>query len=184
MLDAAVIAPESIRPLSRAEYERLVALGCFEDERIELLEGTLVSMSPQGPRHVSILRRLTRLLVVAIGDRAEVQVQGPLALGDTSEPEPDLALVPPGCEDVLPSHAFLVIEVADSSLDKDRRVKAPLYAAAGIPEYWIVNLADRVIEVHRDPRDGAYGNTASRAPGDTITLAAFADVCVAVADIL
>jgi len=183
MLDFSRIAPDSVRPLSRAEYERLVALGWFEDERVELLKGILVEMSPQGPRHVAIIRRLTRLLVLAVGDRAEVQVQGPLALLDDSEPEPDLALVPPGYEDELPPRAHLVIEVADSSLPKDRGIKAEIYAEAGIPEYWIVNVAERVVEVHRELQGGAYRACFVRRSGEEITVTALPDIRIAVDEI-
>jgi Uma2 family endonuclease len=183
MLDVTMIAPETIRPLSRAEYDRMVAQGWFEDERIELLQGVLVKMSPQGPRHVSITRSLTELLVLAIRKRAQVQIQGPLALNDDSEPEPDVALVPRGYSDELPGEAHLVIEVADSSLGKDRGVKARLYAAAGISEYWIANVVDQAVEVHRNPRDGAYRETYVCRSGDTLTVVAFPDVHIAVDEI-
>lgn len=182
MLDVTMIAPETIRPLSRAEYDRMVALGWFEDERIELLHGVLVKMSPQGPRHVSITRNLIELLVPAIRKRAQVQAQGPLALSDDSEPEPDVALVPREYDE-LPAHAYLVIEVADSSLGKDRGVKARLYAVAGIPEYWIVNVVDRSVEVYRAARDGAYREAFVCRGGDTMTVSAFPDIRIAVDDI-
>jgi Uma2 family endonuclease len=183
MLDVTMIPPENIRPLSRAEYDRMVALGWFEDERIELLHGVLVTMSPIGPRHVSLTRRLNRLLMQAIGERADVQIQGPLALTADSEPEPDVALIPFGYDDELPPTAFLVIEVADSSLSKDRGVKARLYAIAGIPEYWIVNVADRAVEVYRDARDGAYRDVLVYRSGDTMIITAFPDIEIAVDDI-
>lgn len=183
MLDVSLIAPETIRPLSRAEYDRMVALGWFEDERVELLQGVLVRMSPQGARHVSITRRLNRLLMQALGERAEVQIQGPLALTDDSEPEPDVALIPFGYDDELPDRAYLVIDVADSSLSKDRGVKARLYAAAGVPEYWIVNVIDQSVEVHRAARDGAYRETLVCRSGDTITVMAFPDIQIAVDDV-
>lgn len=183
MLDMTMIAPETIRPLSRAEYDRMVGLGWFEDERIELLHGVLVKMSPQGPRHVSITRCLNELLVLAIRRRAQVQIQGPLALNDDSEPEPDVALVPRGYNDELPGEAYLVVEVADSSLGKDRAVKARLYAAAGIREYWIVNVVDQVVEVHRNPRDGAYRESSVCGSGETLTVVAFPDVHIAVDEI-
>lgn len=183
MLDFTRIATDTARPLSRAEYERMVAQGRFEDERIELLKGVLVEMSPQGPRQVATIRRLNRLLVLVVGDRAEVQVQGPLALLDHSEPEPDVALVPPGYEDELPGRAHLVIEVAESSLPKDRGIKAELYAEAGIPEYWIVNVAERVVEVHRAPQGGAYREHIVRKSGEDVTVTAFPDIRIAVLEI-
>jgi Uma2 family endonuclease len=183
MLELDLIPRETIRPLSRAEYDRMVALGWFEDERVELLKGVLVTMSPMGPRHLSITRRLNRFLMRAIGERADVQIQGPLALADDSEPEPDVALVPRGYEDDLPDRAYLVIEVADSSLEKDRGIKLSLYAAAGIPEYWIVNIAERCVEVHRQAQGGAYRETLVHRSGDTLTVAAFPDIQISVADL-
>jgi Uma2 family endonuclease len=182
MLDVTMIPPETIRPLLRAEYDRMVALGWFEDERIELLHGVLVRMSPQGPRHVSITRNLIELLVPVLRKRAQVQSQAPLALTDDSEPEPDVALVPREYDE-LPATAYLVIEVADSSLSKDRGVKARLYATAGILEYWIVNVVDRSVEVYREARDGAYRGVSVCRSGDTMTVTAFPDIEIAVDEI-
>ena len=183
MLDVSLIAPDTIRPLSRAEYDRMVALGWFEDERIELLLGMLVTRERQSPRHVAIIRTLGEILVPAMEGRGQVQIHGPLALTDDSEPEPDVALIPFGYDDELPATAYLVIEVADSSLRKDRDVKVPLYAAAGIPEYWIVNVIDRTVEVYRDARDGAYREVIVCRSGDTMTGTAFPDIEIAVDEI-
>ena len=114
----------SVRPLLRSEYERLVELGSFENERVELLWGHIVRMNPQKAPHAAVVHRLTCRLVAAIDlpGRAVVRSQLPLALTLDSEPEPDLAIVPNGTYDVEHPHTALwVIEVADSSLDKDRR---------------------------------------------------------------
>lgn len=185
MLDSAAISPERVRPLRRSEYERLVELGCFEDERIELLEGNLVAMSPQRPHHAWVVQRLTMLLVAALTDRAAVRIELPLALSDASEPEPDVAVVPTGdYSRAHPCTALLVVEVADTSLHKDRGIKASLYARGGIPEYWVVNLVDDVIEVHTTPEASAYGTVARYGRGDAITLVAFPDLDIAVQDIL
>ena len=185
MLDPVAISPSEIRPLRRAEYELMVEQGLFEDERIELLRGFLVTKSPQGTRHSETIKRLTKLLIFALAERADVLVQAPLAVADDSEPEPDLALVPVRDYSAeVPSQAFLVIEVAESSLRKDRGIKAPLYAAARIPEYWIVDLAANVIEVHTDPRGESYGVVTRRARGEAMALVAFPDVRVAVSDVI
>lgn len=178
------LATEEIRPLKRAEFDRLVRLGAFEDEKVELLYGRLVRMSPKYEPHAFSIMRLTKLLVRLVGDRADVRVQLPLAASDISEPEPDLAVVPPG--DYLDEHprsALLVIEVADSSLDRDRRVKGPLYAAAGIPEYWIVNLVDGLVEAHRDPKGNAYLTVTHHDRAEAIALPGF-DGAIAVREIL
>lgn len=185
MLDPLAISPSEIRPLRRAEYELMVEQGVFDDERIELLRGVLVTRSPQGPRDFETIKRLTKLLVFALAGRADLLVHSSLAVADDSEPEPDLALVPARDYSAeVPSQAFLVIEVAQSSLRKDRGVKGPLYAAAGIPEYWIVDLAANVIEVHTEPRGEAYGVVTRRVRGETIALVAFPDVRVAVSDVI
>jgi Uma2 family endonuclease len=152
------LAPDTVRPLRRAEYERLVQSGAFdEDERIELLFGQLVHMSPQRDEHAFAVEELTERLVVALVGRARVRTQLPFAASDDSEPEPDVAvMLPRGSGIAHPTEVVLVIEVADASLRKDRNVKGLLYAQAGVPQYWIVNLIDRRIEVRRRPVAGQY----------------------------
>jgi Uma2 family endonuclease len=145
-----------MRPLRRAEYERLVEAGAFESERVELLEGLLVEMRPQRASHASAIEVLTELLYSARHPDQKVRVQLPLALGDESEPEPDLCVVPAGDHrERHPSEALLVIEVAESSLVKDRR-KATLYARAGVPEYWLVDVVNQRVEVRTQPEGDAY----------------------------
>src|SRR5262249_47478229 len=107
----AMPVPDVIRPLRRAEYDQLVALGAVEDERIELLEGQLVGMTPIGAPHSSAVQKLNALLVPALAGRASVRIQSPFAALDTSEPEPDVAIVPLGDYDTEhPNQAYLVIE--------------------------------------------------------------------------
>lgn len=176
-------APQ-IRPLRRVEYDQLVALGTFRGERIELIAGELRRMSPIGPPHASAVDQLTELLVLALAGRARVRVQGSFAAGDLSQPEPDVTVLPLGdYRTVHPQVAHLIIEVADSSLRYDRGEKADLYAQSGVPEYWVVDLADRVVEVHRSPSAGRYEEQRVRASGTRIQLLAFPDVEVAVDDI-
>jgi len=143
------------RPITVADYHRMIEAGILdEDEHVELVEGVIVTVGPQGPRHAVVIQRLTALLIRQLGSQHAVRPQLPLTLGEASEPEPDLAVVDvaeAASTERHPGHALLVIEVADASLRKDRLVKASLYAAFGISEYWIVNLTGRRIEVHRDP---------------------------------
>jgi Uma2 family endonuclease len=181
-----LVATERVRPLRRVEYDRLVEEGFFgEDEKIELLEGVIVQMTPQGIGHAAAIERLTHLFVLALVPRARVRVQLPYAASEISEPEPDLAIVPPGePEDSHPDRALLLVEVADSSLAKDRRVKTRIYAAAGVPEYWVVDVTGRTIEVRADPGPDAYRQIRIAGPGEAIRLRAFPDVEVAVSDIL
>jgi Uma2 family endonuclease len=185
VLDPREIAPETVRPIRRSEYDHLVALGVLENEHVELLDGMIVQMTPRGPAHITTIDRLTRLLVRAVGDRAWVRVQGSFAASDYSEPEPDLAVLPPGdYSEAHPGEAWLLVEVAESSIRKDRGLKARLYAQCGVPEYWVVNLVDRVIEVHTEPAGGSYGRTQVHQADSTIVLQRLPDVRVAVRDVL
>ena len=181
-----LVATERLRPLRRVEYDRLVEDGFFdEDEKIELLDGVIVQMTPQGIGHAAAIERLTQVLVLALVPRARVRVQLPYAASDVSEPEPDVAVVPPGDpERSHPDRSLLLVEVAESSLAKDRRVKTRIYAAAGVPEYWIVDVAGRTIEVRTDPAEGSYRRVRIARPGETIRLQAFPDVEIAVSDVV
>lgn len=162
----------------------MVELGLFgEDERVELLYGQLVAMSPIGARHNWSVQELNRLLMLALHRRAIVRVQSSIAASDISEPQPDVAVLPKGNYlEVHPARAILVIEVADTSLRADRRVKGPLYAAMGVPEYWIVNLLGGVLEVYREPGARGYGISKRHRRGGTVSPLAFPDVKLAVSD--
>ena len=178
-------ASENVRPLRRVEYDKLAELGVFEDERIELLEGALVYMSPIGPRHSSAVQKLTALLVTALGDRAAIRPQLPLAASDFSEPEPDILVAPPDDYDTAhPSRAYLVIEVAESSLAKDRGIKQRIYAQNGVPEYWIVDVVARSIEAYSQPAGGSYARVLTYSRDDSIALEAFPDVCIRVREVM
>ncbi len=172
---------ESPRLLSVEEYHRMVAAGILdEDERVELLEGVIVAMTPQSVAHARRIEWLTRFLVRSLGDEYAVRPQLPLTLGDRNEPEPDLAVVraESTSEDRHPTGAVLVIEVAGKSLRRDRRVKAAVYARAGISEYWIVNLEARAVEVLSDPEPatGAYRRTRTCGTTETLTSEALPQV--------
>ena len=152
MLEA-LVEPERIVPrrrrLSRRTYDRLVARGVFEDERIELLRGRLVTMSPQGVSHSFVTGALAARLIRALDESYRVLVHSPFAATEDSEPEPDISV----CRRTKrhryhPSKALLLVEVAESSLRKDRLVKAAIYAENAAPEYWIVDLSSRSIFVH------------------------------------
>jgi Uma2 family endonuclease len=179
MLDPDLLAPERPRPLKRVEYDELVRLGMFDDEKVELLHGTIVKMSPGYPHHADPIAQLTTLLVPPLVGRAMVRVQLGYWASEDSEPEPDLAVVPLGpWSREHPATAHLVIEVAASSLRKDRRIKAPLYASSRVAEYWIVNVMERNIEVFRDSDGTAYRTTSVHELGETLSLVAFPDVTI------
>ncbi len=144
------------RPMSREEFERAAEVGLFApEERLELIGGEVLrKVSPQGTAHATATQLVEDALRGRFREHHVVRVQLPLALGPRDEPEPDIAVVPGSARDyekAHPSQAVLVVEVADTTLMLDRTTKASLYAKAGVPEYWIVNLRDRVVEVHLEP---------------------------------
>ena len=147
------------RSFTADEFERMAEAGIFgEDERLELLDGEIVAMSPIGSRHVWCVNRLNRAFG-RLGESVMISVQNPVRLGERSTPQPDLAILrPEASEDRLPGPAdvFLVVEVASSSAAEDRDVKAPLYARARIGELWIVDLDAERLEVYRDPSPSGY----------------------------
>jgi Uma2 family endonuclease len=181
----------------RHEYARLIEAGIFApDERLELLDGLLVVREPQGSPHATAVSLTQQALQTAFGPGWNVRAHLPVALDDMSEPEPDVSLVPGHARDYRdrhPARPALLVEVAETeaSLAVDRRVKGGLYAKAGVPEYWIVNLVDRVLEVYRDPgpSPAASHGTAYRAaerlgPSSSVWPVALPSARVAVADLL
>jgi Uma2 family endonuclease len=179
-----VIEPEQIRPLSRREYERLVDLGWFANERIELLRGMLVTVSPQKWPHAAALEFFNEQLVLQLAGRYAVRPQLPFAADDWSEPEPDLAVAHKDpARRAHPSELLLLIEIADSSLRVDRGLKLAIYAEAGVPEYWIVNVNKPAVEVHTLPVAGSYTNVHVLGDGDTLRPTLLPLVSIRVADI-
>ena len=160
-----------------------------EDERVELIAGEIVRMTPIGSQHAGCVNTLNRLLGRALADRGVVSVQNPIILDGSTEPQPDLALLRFREDSYRTAHpqpadVLLVVEVADSSLEYDLRVKVPLYARAEIPEAWLVRLEDGCIEVHRDPGATGYREMRTFRAGDVIAPLAFPDLEVAIAAIL
>lgn len=148
---------ELIRPLRRDEYDQLVLAGAFEDERIELLDGVLVQMSPEGTEHAWIIQLLTRLLARGLPEQLALRVAAPWVAGERSQPEPDLAVIPAvDYRRAHPGAAVLVIEVSRSSLVKDLGFKARIYAAAGVPEYWVIDVEASAVHRHTEPSPEGY----------------------------
>jgi Uma2 family endonuclease len=178
------------RSFTVEEFHRMARAGVFhEDDRVELLDGEIVEMTPIGPEHAGCVGALTRLLTRLLGERVFVWVQNPVHLPDRSEPQPDVALLRPRPDGYrtahpLPPDILLVIEVADASLESDRAAKLPLYAEAGIPEVWLVNLPGGVIEISRDPSGGVYASVRTARRGETIAPLAFPTATLHVDDIL
>jgi Uma2 family endonuclease len=182
------------RRWTRAEYDRMIEHGLLgEDDRVELIDGEILTMAPQGTRHAGTIRLVQNVLGSVFGHE-HVGVQLPFALDPASEPEPDLAVVPGSPRDYLDAHpetALLVVEVADTTLAFARRSKGSLYARAGIAEYWIVNVSDGVLEVYRQPVEDpsarygfAYRDTRVVHAGDRVVPLAAPDAEIPVAELL
>lgn len=180
---------------TREAYYRLGEVGLLPpDARVELIEGEILEMAPQGPAHSTSTSTAQEALRAAFGPGFYVRSQMPLSLGLASDPEPDLAVVPGAPWDYLdghPSTALLVVEVSEATLAFDRCEKASLYARAGLRDYWIVNLLEGVVEVYRDPRPQAampfgygYVQVTRHAPGDTLTPLAAPQAQIPVEDLL
>ena len=176
------------RKLDVDAYHRMAEVGIFgADERVELIDGEIYQMVPIGSEHGSVTSSLVQRFVLALRERAFVTGSMPLRLDRLNEPEPDVLLLRPRADryrDALPGPAdvLLVVEVAKSSLDYDRSVKAPLYAAAGVAELWIVDLVHACIQVHREPAAHGYGRIDAHATG-TLAPAALAIARVDVDDV-
>jgi Uma2 family endonuclease len=183
------------RRFSRAEYDRLIELGVFQpEEKIELVGGELIVAEPKGAPHYTAVVKTARALEAAFGPGWYVRREGPVGLDDDSEPEPDVAVVQGSPEDYSrahPSRPVLTVEVAESTLALDRHRKGSLYARAALADYWVLNLVDRVLEVHREPaRDAGaafgwrYTRTDLFGPGARVTPLAAPGARVAVSDLL
>ena len=171
------------------EYYALAKAGILApSERVELLDGEIVTMAAIGNRHAFCVRWLMKALVIALGDRAVLDTQNPVRLDIRNQPQPDLMILrwqDDGYRDLPgPSDVLLAIEVADTSAGFDRRYKAPLYARHGIPEMWLFDLNRRQVEIHDEPSAGAYSRTRVVGMDGSLTPAAFPDIAIAVANVL
>lgn len=164
-----VAIPTTALPVHRLDaehYGRIAASGALDEQRVELIDGIIVEMSPHSPQHSGIIQRLTKHLS---GAAARLRVQLPIQVASDSVPEPDLALVgEPERMDSHPTHALLVVEVAASSQAIDRGRKAELYAATGIPIYWLVDIPTRLVEVRTDSGPAGYGTLRTIRAGDVL----------------
>lgn len=179
-----------IRPITVAEYGAMGEAGILgPDERLELVDGLLIVPPPQNALHASILMRMQVRLVARFGERVLLSQQLPIVVSDRSEPEPDFALIR-WRDDYYVSakatnaDAFAIVEVADTSLRMDRGKKRTVYARAGIPEYWIVNVGAKQIEIHREPHGDAYPAPRIAGKGENVAFAAFPDVVFTVDELL
>lgn len=179
-----------LRLFTVEEYERMIEAGLLgEGERVELLEGRIVKMSPKGIRHAVANDRASKCFFKLLGDRVIVRNQNPIRLNDAAEPEPDLVLAAPQEKEYSDHHPtppdiLLVLEIADSSLNIDRNYKSRLYAAAGIIQYCVLSLKTGELEDYRDPSQDGYGSKQTYKAEQSFSLAAFPDVVIAVGELL
>lgn len=174
-----------------ADYHLMGQAGLFgEDERVELLAGEVVEMSPISSRHAGTVRRMLHLLARSVDEaQAIISVQNPIRLDDDSEPQPDLALLRP-CADFYsdahptPADVLLLIEIAETSVRTDRHLKARLYAKAAIPELWVVSLNDKDLTIHRQPTAEGYDSVQTLRAGEPFAPLAFPDVTLTVDEII
>ena len=172
------------------DYYRMAETGVLRsDARVELLDGKIIDMSPIGPFHGGLVKRLSRMFNLKAKGRWIVSTQDPLRLDDHSEPEPDVMLLKPVADDYTSRHpqpddVFLLIEVSDSTLDYDREEKLPAYGRAGVTEVWIVNLQEATLEIYREPHFTGYGSKTILHAGEQAKPLAFPDAALDVAELL
>jgi Uma2 family endonuclease len=177
-----------IRPLTSVEYYQMMESGIIrEGERVELILGQIFTMAAKGTRHTVSTTKLLKELLGLVEDRAVIRCQDPITLPNNSEPEPDIVIARLRLDDYINSHPSpadisLVIEVADSTIKFDLETKAPLYAAAGISEYWIFNLIDNRLEIYRQPEGDIYTSIEIITPPRSISLPQFSDITLNIGD--
>ena len=172
------------------DYYRMAEVGIIKPEdRVELIDGEIIEMSPIGSRHLGCVNRANRLFALAARSRFVVSVQHPLLLNNYTEPEPDIVLLKPRSDDYYSKKpaaddALLIVEVSDTTLRYDRDVKLPRYAVAHVPEVWIENLDDDLLLVYRNPAGGRYTTALQLQRGENVSLVALPDVAFSVDELL
>jgi Uma2 family endonuclease len=184
-MSSATPIASTLHRFTREQYYRMAETGVLRDEdRVELLNGEVTDMSPIGDRHAAMVRRLLAYFSPLINGRAVVGVQDPVVLDDWSEPQPDVWLAKYRADfyagHPTPADLLLVVEVADTSLGKDRRIKIPMYAAAGVPEVWLADLIANLLHVFRDPHAGEYRDIREWNRGETTAPLAFPELLLRV----
>ena len=172
------------------DYHRMGETGILSPtDRVELIDGEIVTKMTIGPRHAASVDRATRALVTRVDTSAIVRVQGSVRLDLFNEPEPDIVLLRPRADFYASAHpgpadVLLIVEIAESSIDYDRDIKTRVYAKAGVPEYWLVDLNDDVVHVHADPSNGIYRTLASCRRGPSIAPRALPSCAISTLDLI
>ncbi|BAY30486.1 hypothetical protein NIES2107_23310 [Nostoc carneum NIES-2107] len=178
------------RKFTVEQYHKMLESGILtENDRVELIRGEIIEMSPIGTKHAACVNRLINLLVQLLGKHVIVAAQNPIRLNDNSEPQPDVALLKPRDDFYATAHPqpqdiFLLIEVADSTIEYDREQKIPLYAEANIIEVWIVDINEQIVEVYQQPTAAGYQHIQKFASGQTVSIPGLSDVNISVNEIL
>ncbi|QIR35624.1 Uma2 family endonuclease [Tolypothrix sp. PCC 7910] len=178
------------RKFTVEQYHKMLESGILtEDDRVELIRGEIIEMSPIGAKHAACVNRLINLLVQLLGKRVIVAAQNPIRLNDSSETQPDVALLKPRDDFYATAHPrtqdiFLLIEVADSTIEYDREQKIPLYAEANIIEVWLVDINEQIVEVYQQPTAVGYQFMQKFASGQTLSIPGFSDVNITINEIL
>lgn len=161
-MNAITLPSQEIRRITTAEYHQMASVGILAaDEQVELIAGQIIQKMPKGPAHSALCKRLEKLLEQRLGEQALVQLQDPIQLNPYSEPEPDIAVVCPSPNfyadrHPTPEDTYLVIEVADTTIQRDLSIKADLYAEAGIADYWVANVTTQELHIFREPQADGY----------------------------
>jgi Uma2 family endonuclease len=177
------------RKFTVEQYHKMIESGIFtEDDRLELIRGEIIEMSPIGTKHAACVNRLINLLVQLLGKCVIVAAQNPIALNNNSEPQPDVALLKPRDDFYETAHPqpqdiFLLIEVADATVMYDREAKIPLYAEAHIIEVWLVDINEQIVEVYQQPAAAGYQHIRKFTSGQTLSIPAFPNMNISVNDI-
>ena len=185
-MSIALADEDPIRPITVQEFYLLWESGCFDGQKVELLDGVIYPTGPQKAPHAGVIVRLNRRLARELAESVELRVQLPLTLSERSEPEPDFAVVLAGPRAATghPTTAALVVEVSDTSRRRDLVTKLPLYAQAGVTEYWVVDVARDAVHVHQRPAGGLYERTRIVHRGETLVPVAFPALAIAIDEIL
>lgn len=183
MLDLELLRPEKPRLLTRDEFESLCEMGVFADEHVELLRGVVVTMGEQSEPHARISAWFHRALLLALDPHYEIRSHSTYAATPDSVPEPDVQVVSHSLRERLPRECFLLIEVSESSVRKDRVIKAPIYGENRAPEYWVIDIPHQTVFVHTKPTRKGYSRVVARHAGDVLRPVALRGFEIAVADI-
>ncbi|WP_427162829.1 Uma2 family endonuclease [Aliinostoc sp. HNIBRCY26] len=171
------------------QYHKMIESGILTaDDRVQLIRGEIIEMSPIGTKHASCVKRLNKIFANKLGDRVLIAIQDPVELDDSSEPQPDVALIKPRDDfyenaHPQPQDIFLLVEVADSTIQFDREVKIPLYAIANISVVWLIDINEQTIEVYQQPTVTGYQQIQKFTRGETLVIPGFPDVKITVDEI-